>query len=269
LSARTPVKITCFTVTGTACKLNAKHLASPKAQDLCIHCELDASYAGYLSDTAPEQLQQLFDALDQEQAGDIVQYRDLFLEDNELNQVSQCILVSSAASASLCFDPGKMCTCTVFLTWCNTLFALAPSAVFGRSAMFRALFSSRCIVQQSVLQTSRQSSLSSYLHICFNQVVCKAAAYSHDALLLRVLVRIESAWTSKHYCELPPTLLLICLLNENRDLVMSGRNQARVASTLLYQMHVRLCDASTIVTWICHMLNARNSLALCPMHVTR
>ncbi len=94
-----------------------------------------AFYAGYLSDTAPEQLQQLFDALDQEQAGDVVQYRDLFLEDNDLNQVSQCILVSPGASASLWFDPGKTCTCTVFLTWCNTLFAFAPSAVFGRSYM--------------------------------------------------------------------------------------------------------------------------------------
>jgi len=145
-------------------------------QVLHIHCELDASCAGYLSDTAPEQLQQLFDALDQEQTGDVVQYRDLFLEDNELNQVSQCILVSPGASAWLCFDLGKICACTVFLTWCNTLFALAPSAVFERSAMFRALFSSRCMVQQSVSQSSRQSSLSLYLHICFNQVVGKAAA---------------------------------------------------------------------------------------------
>jgi hypothetical protein len=110
-------------------------------QDLHIHCKLDASYAGYLSDTPPEQLQQLFDALDQEQAGDVMQYRDLFLEDNDLNQVCQCINVSSEASAPLCFDPGNMCTCTVFLTWCNTLFAFAPSAVIGRSAMFRALFS--------------------------------------------------------------------------------------------------------------------------------
>ena len=96
-------------------------------------CELDASYAGYLSDTAPEQLQQLCDALDQEQAGDVVQYRDLFLEDNDLNQVSRCVVVSPGASASLCIDAGKKCTCMVFLTWCNALFASEPSAVFGRS----------------------------------------------------------------------------------------------------------------------------------------
>ncbi|KAL0022336.1 hypothetical protein WJX77_001433 [Trebouxia sp. C0004] len=48
--------------------------------------EIQVLLRGYLSDTAPEQLQHLFDALDQEQAGDVVHYRDLFLEDNDLNQ---------------------------------------------------------------------------------------------------------------------------------------------------------------------------------------
>ncbi|KAL0046820.1 hypothetical protein WJX82_010732 [Trebouxia sp. C0006] len=48
--------------------------------------EIQVLLRGYLSETAPGQLQQLFDALDQEQTGDVVQYRDLFLEDNELNQ---------------------------------------------------------------------------------------------------------------------------------------------------------------------------------------
>lgn len=76
----------------------------PKLQLLHIGCQLDASYAGYLSDTVPERLQQLFDALDQEQAGDVVQYRDLFLEDNDLNQVSQCIIISPVVLPSLCFD---------------------------------------------------------------------------------------------------------------------------------------------------------------------
>ena len=139
------------------CPAHTKLIMSWKAEPLllrlCYYCIPGAFYAGYLSDTAPEQLQQLFDALDQEQAGDLVQYRDLFLEDNDLNQVSQCILVSRGAPASLCFDPGKVCTCTAFLTWCNTLFASVPSAVFGRNAMFRALFSSRCIVQQSPINS--------------------------------------------------------------------------------------------------------------------
>ena len=43
--------------------------------------------AGYLSDSQPQELQQLLDALDQECPEDVVHYRDLFLEDSNLSQV--------------------------------------------------------------------------------------------------------------------------------------------------------------------------------------
>ncbi len=104
-------------------------------QVLHLHCELDASYAGYLSDTAPEQLQQLFDALIQEQAGDLVQYRDLFLEDNDLNQASRCIIVSPGVLPSLCFDSCKMSMHTLLLTSHNTLFGFVPQAVCEKSTL--------------------------------------------------------------------------------------------------------------------------------------
>ncbi len=53
----------------------------------CIDGVVLMHHAGYLSDTASSQLQQLFDALDREHPGDPVHYKDLFFEDKDLNQV--------------------------------------------------------------------------------------------------------------------------------------------------------------------------------------
>lgn len=43
--------------------------------------------AGYLSETQPNELQGLFATLQQECPQEIVAYRDLFLQDTDLNQV--------------------------------------------------------------------------------------------------------------------------------------------------------------------------------------
>ena len=54
---------------------------------VCIAASWPCYAAGYLSETQPQELQGLFAALEQDCPQESVPYRDLFLQDTDLNQV--------------------------------------------------------------------------------------------------------------------------------------------------------------------------------------
>lgn len=57
-------------------------------------------YAGYLSETQAPELQGLFAALDQECPQEVVPYRELFLQDKDLNQVG--LKTNNATLGGIC-----------------------------------------------------------------------------------------------------------------------------------------------------------------------